>query len=203
MAARQLPARQRRLAISLGTAGAVGLRIALTVVAAWLLSIPLLEAAGGLILVWIACKLLQEGESNGPDHKQGESLWEAIQIMVLADAIMSFDNILGVAAASHGSMPLLIFGLLLSMPIVIFVGTLLANLMDRNPWLARVGAGILAWTAGQMVLEDRFIGPQLPHTWALQIGLPLLMVAVVAGVTLASLRTSRTRTLEVGTNAST
>lgn len=182
MAAHQLPSDQRRLAIALGTAGAVGLRVLFTALAAVLLSVPLLQAVGGVLLAWIALKLLLQGTSHSESsHRPGKTLLEAIQIIIVADAVMSLDNILAVAGASHGSLPLLLFGLALSMPIVMFGSGLVANLISRFRWLVYLGAGVLAWTSGQMILDDRIVGSYLPHHWMLEIGLPALIASMVLG----------------------
>jgi YjbE family integral membrane protein len=181
MAARQLPDSQRKLAVIFGTAGAIVLRVGLTVVAAELLSVPLIEAVGGMLLVWIAWRLLKEDESCGTGHKQGDCLRDAVQIMIVADAAMSMDNVLAIAGAAHGNVPLLVFGLVLSMPIVMFVGTVLASVMNRLPWVAYVGAAVLAWVSAQMILDDHVIGPQIAHWWALQMGLPVLLAGLIFG----------------------
>jgi YjbE family integral membrane protein len=180
MAAHRLPARQRRLAVVLGAGGAVGLRVIFTGLAALLLDIPLLKAAGGLVLAWIAYKLLREEEEEaGPSHKHGESLADAVRIIVLADVVMSLDNILAVGGASHGNLQLLLFGLALSMPIVMFGSSVLAALMSRLHWLVYLGAAVLAWTSGQMIVEDELLGRLFPEHWAWQAALPLVIAAAV------------------------
>ena len=181
MAAHQLPLSQRRIAIVVGGGGAIALRVLFAALAALLLSIPLLQAIGGLILAWIAFKLLRQEEESQATHKVGVSLGDAVKIIVLADVVMSLDNILAVGGASHGSVELLAFGLLLSMPIVMLGSSILAGLMSRLRWLVYVGAGVLAWTSGQMIVEDRLVGRFLPHHWGVQVGLPLLIAAVVFG----------------------
>lgn len=186
MAAHQLPARQRRLAILLGSGGAVGLRVLFAAAAALLLSVPLLQAMGGLLLAWIAFKLLvqEEGESN-QNHRSAVSLTDAVRIIILADVVMSLDNILAVAGASHGDIRLLVLGLGLSIPIVMFGSSLVASLMNRLRWLVYLGAGILAWTSAQMILEDPIVGPYLPHNWMMEIGLSILVGVAVLGASSA------------------
>ena len=194
MAAHRLPPRQRRLAVVFGASGAIGLRVLFTALAALLLGVPLLQAAGGLVLAWIAYKLLrQEQEETGASHKHGESLMEAVRIIILADVVMSLDNILAVGGAAHGSIPLLLFGLALSMPIVMFGSSLLASLMNRLHWLVYLGAAVLAWTSGQMVLDDRLVGPYFPDHWSVRVGLPILVAAVVVA---ASVHRRRSRPAE-------
>ncbi len=182
MAAHQLPARQRRLAILLGSGGAVGLRVLFAAAAALLLSVPLLQAMGGLLLAWIAFKLLvQEDGESSHSHRSAVSLMDAVRIIILADVVMSLDNILAVAGASHGDIRLLILGLGLSIPIVMFGSSLVATLINRFRWLVYLGAGVLAWTSAQMILEDRIIGPYFPHSWMLEVGLSVLVGAAILG----------------------
>lgn len=137
--------------------GASGLRVAFAATAALLLQIPLLQATGGLLLLWIAWKLLREG---GASHEVAESvtLFGALKTIILADVIMSLDNILAIAGVSQGDVSLLLFGLVLSMPLILFGSGLIATVMNRMPWLSLFGAGILAWTAGTMVLHDKIVG---------------------------------------------
>ncbi len=178
MAARRLPSHRRRLAILLGGAGAIGLRVLFAAVAALLLGIPLLQAAGGLLLLWIAWKLLRDHEAT---HEVAESVsvLGALRTIILADVVMSLDNILAVAGASHGSLELLLFGLMLSMPLILFGSSLVASLMNRMPWLELVGAGVLAWTAGVMILEDAIVGSLLAGVVPLSLLLPMALTAAL------------------------
>ena len=164
MAARRLPPEQQRKALIFGAGGAVGLRILFTAMTALLLGIPLLQAIGGVVLVWIAYKLLR-AESKEHQVKEGNTLFEAIRTIVLADVIMSLDNILAVGGAAHGSVGLLMFGLMLSMPIILFGSRLVATLMNRLPWLVSVGSAVLAYTAAEMILKDPKVSPFFPHEW--------------------------------------
>jgi YjbE family integral membrane protein len=149
-----LPARQRRWAVLIGGGSAIALRIALTAIAAMLLTIPGLQAFGGLLLLWIAFKLLkQEGESS-EGVKEASSLRDAVVTILVADFVMSLDNVLGVAGASGGDMTLLIFGLALSVTILMLGGSLVSQMMDRMWWLAYVGSAVIAWTGVDMFLED-------------------------------------------------
>ncbi|HWJ02856.1 MAG TPA: TerC family protein [Verrucomicrobiae bacterium] len=156
MATLNLEPKHRRQAVFWGTFGAVGLRIALTAVAAYLLTIPYLRAVGGLMLAWIALKLLREEDPG--EHKEAPgSLREAIQTIIIADFLMSLDNVLAVAGAAKGNMMLLILGLVLSIPLVIWGSTLISKLMTRWPWLVSLGAGLLGWTAGEMIIQEPFL----------------------------------------------
>jgi YjbE family integral membrane protein len=159
LAVRTLPPRQQFLGRIWGTAGAVGLRLFFIFITTWLLQIPLLQAIGGLLLIWIAIKLVRQ-QGGGDEHgtvRQGSTLLEAIWIIIVADAVMSLDNVLAVAAAAHGDMTLVIFGIALSIPIVIWGSGLLATLMNRFGWIIWLGGGILGYVAVEMMLHDRMI----------------------------------------------
>ena len=157
MAIKNLPTEVRTKAAIAGASVAVGLRIAFTAAAAMLLHIPYLQSIGGVVLFWIAYKLLIEEEDGEDAPGEIRDFWEAVRIIVLADLVMSLDNILAVGGASGGNLTLMIFGLLLSIPLVLFGSSLLASLLNRFPVLAYVGSGILAWTAGRMVMEDEAV----------------------------------------------
>lgn len=157
MAAHRLPERQRRRAIVIGGAGAIGVRVTFTALATFLLAVPLLQALGGAILVWIAFKLLRQEAEVEAGLNVAASMIEAIRIIILADVVMSLDNILAVGALAHGDVGLLLFGLVLSMTILLFFGRLVAELLEKLPWLAYLGSGILAWTAGEMLVRDRLL----------------------------------------------
>jgi YjbE family integral membrane protein len=155
LAVRNLPKRQQFLGRIWGTAGAVGLRLAFIAIATQLLRIPFLQLVGGLLLLWIAFKLVHH-ETGAEEHvRQGGSLREAIWIIIVADAIMSLDNVLAVAAAAHGDMTLVVFGIALSIPIVVWGSGLLATLMNRFIWIIWIGGGILGYVAGEMILKDK------------------------------------------------
>ena len=156
LAVRNLPKRQQWQGRLWGTAGAVALRVMFIGVITFLLAIPLLQAVGGAVLLWIAVKLLtQEGGEH--EVRQGTSLMQAIWIIIVADVIMSLDNVLAVAAAAHGDMLLVVMGVGLSIPIVIWGSGLLARLMGRFGWIVDLGAGILGWVGGEMILKDQLV----------------------------------------------
>jgi YjbE family integral membrane protein len=185
MAVRSLPAKQRNKGIFWGAFGAVALRVGCTFVAAQLLLIPLLQFGGGILLLWIAWKLLQNppGSESGEHIKSSSGLLEAVKIIILADFVMSVDNMLAVAAASHGSFFLLMFGLGLSIPIILFCSAMVAKMMNKWPWLVIVGAGILGWVSGEMIVGDRLIGPHLEAIGkAAHYGVPLLLTAAIVGL---------------------
>jgi YjbE family integral membrane protein len=154
MAARPLAPRQRRIAIAIGGGAACVLRIALTTAAAFLLGLPALKAIGGLLLVWIAVRLLEPAEEAAASGTSSSTLMSAVGTILLADVIMSLDNVLGVAAVSHADVFLLIFGLVVSMAILMIGGSVFAELIDRMWWLAYLGAAVIAWTGADMLQED-------------------------------------------------
>src|SRR5258707_8357265 len=153
LAARSLPAKQQKLAIIWGAGAAVVLRIILTIFAVALLALPWLKIVGSLLLFWIGIKLLvpEDGDDNinASDH-----LFTAIKTILIADLVMSLDNVIAVAAAAGGSLTLLILGLAISIPLVVFGATLLVHLMDRYPIIITVGAGLIGWVAGEMLVTD-------------------------------------------------
>jgi YjbE family integral membrane protein len=161
MAAHRLPEKQRRVAILCGAAGAIVLRILFTWVLAKLLGIPFLRLGGGLVLIWIAIKLLME-ESDSEHHvREGGNLLHAIWIIIMADFVMSLDNMLAVGGASEGNASLILFGLILSISIIMTCSALVARLMNRFPVLVTIGAIVLAWTAAEMILNDSKVAESL------------------------------------------
>jgi YjbE family integral membrane protein len=182
LAVRALPKRQQLLGRIWGTAGAVVLRLAFIVVATWLLSIPLLQAVGGLLLVWIALRLVRQDGAGDAHVRHGTTLSQAIWIIMVADAAMSLDNVLAVAAAAHGDLLLVVFGIGLSLPLVVWGSALLAWLMNRFTWIIWLGGGVLGYFAGEMILRDhaleRWLGPW--PEW-LHAG-PVLLALVIAAL---------------------
>jgi YjbE family integral membrane protein len=183
MAVRTLPRRQQRLGLFWGATGAVVFRVILTFVAAQLLLLPYLQLVGGLVLVWIALKLLREDSGGEGKVRHGTTVAEAIWIIILADLIMSTDNVLAIAGASEGSFFLLLFGLGLSIPIVVWGAAFIATLMNRYGWIVYIGAGFLGEVSGKMMLEDDFVqrtfgaAPKLLE-WAVRLGLAATIVLV-------------------------
>jgi len=158
LAVRTLSPRQQLQGRIWGTVGAVALRLAFIFIVTYLLAIPLLQVVGGLLLVWIALKLVLQSDSHeGGKVKQGTTLLGAVWVILVADVIMSLDNVIGVAAAAEGDMRLVVFGITLSIPIVVWGSGVLARLMNRYPWIILVAAGILGEVAGKMMLHDHFI----------------------------------------------
>ena len=153
LAARSLPAKQQKQAIIWGAGAAIVLRIILTLFAVALLSLPWLKLVGSVLLFWIGIKLLIPEEGD-PDIKAHDHLMSAIRTILIADLVMSLDNVIAVAAAAGGSVTLLVLGLAISIPLVIFGATLLVNLMDRFPVIITIGGGLIGWVAGEMMVTD-------------------------------------------------
>ena len=154
LAARNLPPPLQKKAIVWGTVGAIAVRSAMTVGVVWLLQIPGLMLVGGLGLLWIAYRLLADdggGEAHGP---VATTFWGAMKTIVVADALMGVDNVLGVAGAAHGAMDLVVIGLLVSVPIVVFGSKVVLKLVERFPLIIQAGAAILAFTAGKMIVGE-------------------------------------------------
>ncbi|MCU0561935.1 MAG: TerC family protein [Desulfobacterales bacterium] len=167
MAVKNLQGKKRTIGIILGSGGAILVRVVCTFIVAQLLAMSFVKLVGGAIVIWIAVKLLTEGAGEEHGGKEAQSLWQALWIIIVADMSMGIDNMLAVGAASHGNLFLLLFGLLLSIPFVVFMSTLLAGLMDRFPLILWIGAAVLGKVGGEMMATDPFIVNLfgLPH-WA-------------------------------------
>ena len=158
MAARNLPAHLQKKAIIWGAIGAIAVRSAMTLVVVYLLKVPGLMLIGGLLLVWIAYRLLNPSDDEEAGDKHAStSFWGAMQTIVIADAVMGLDNVLAVAGASHGSYVLVVLGLLISIPVVIWGSTQILKLVERFPSITFLGAGVLAWTAGKMITTEPIV----------------------------------------------
>lgn len=183
LAVRSLPESQRRKGIIFGTGAAILLRVIFAAFVVYLLEVPFLKLIGGGLLLWIAVKLLV------PEHHEGDSdvaaaqnVWQAIRTIVIADAVMSLDNVVAIAAAAHGSLLLLILGLLISIPLIIYGSTLILGLVDRYPIIVQAGAALLGWIAGHIMLSDpvvvKYAG--VAPTWldyATRVGCAVLVLA--------------------------
>lgn len=183
LACRNLSPEQRKTGIFWGVAGAVGLRVVLTVFAALVMNMPWLKLVGGLLLVWIAVKLMLPEEGDGHDIKASGNLWGAVKTIIVADFVMSLDNVIAVAGAAHGSLALLLFGLAVSIPLIVWSSQLILHWMERWPSIVLFGAGLLGYVAGQMIFSDPgVIGllPPLPGWSAKAAGIigAVLVVAV-------------------------
>jgi YjbE family integral membrane protein len=183
LAVRTLPRRQQFLGRIWGTLGAVVLRVAFIAVVSVLLRIPLLQLAGGLLLIWIALKLVRQETGAEGQLRHGTSLLEAIWIIIVADIIMSLDNVLAVAAAAGGDLVLVVFGIALSLPLVVWGSGLLARLMNRHPWIIWIGGGILGYVAGEMILKDRLVARALGSlAETVHYAVPLTLGAIVTAL---------------------
>jgi YjbE family integral membrane protein len=181
MASRRLSPRQRRIAILAGGIGATVLRVVFTVLATLLLGVPFLQLVGGTLLVWVAYRLLAE-DGGGHDVQAAGSLASAIQTIVLADFLMSLDNVLAVGGASDGRIGLMIFGLIVSMPIILLGSSLIARLMARFGWLPYLGAVVLTVTAARMAADDEFVLHQLSSQAHLMLAVLLAVVFSLVAV---------------------
>jgi YjbE family integral membrane protein len=188
LACRLLPPHQQRKAILFGSAGAIVLRLVLTFFAVFLLQQPYLKLIGAALLVWIGVGLLKGEDEEGELEGHG-SLAGAIKTIVIADLVMSLDNVIGVAAAAKGDVPLLVAGLVVSIPLIIFGSSLLLKVMERFPIIVTIGAALLGWVAGEMAMTDPAIqGWVARQAHALHYVVPLAgaLVVVAAGKYLAS-----------------
>lgn len=159
LACRSLPPKQRAVGIALGAGAAIVLRIIFTVVVQSLLDVNFLKLGGGLLLFWIAVKLLLSEEADEDAVAGGSTLWEAVRIVAIADVVMSLDNVLAIAAAAGGDQTLVIVGLLISIPLVIFGSTLIIGLLHRFPLLVSAGAALLGWIAGELIAQEPILQP--------------------------------------------
>ena len=178
LAVRNLPEKQRRVGIIVGSLAAVVLRASLTAVTTQLLVMPYVKLVGGLLILWIALKLLRQGEAHGDG--QGDSakgIWQAVWMIIVADITMSLDNVLAVGGAAGGNTALIVFGLLLSIPLVVFGSRIISTLMVRFPIIVLIGAAILGKVAGDMILTDVLVAPNLSPWWAKVTDAPDAVVA--------------------------
>jgi YjbE family integral membrane protein len=182
MASRRLPPAQRKKAIIWGGGGAVILRIIFTILASLLLDVEYIQAIGGLLLIYIAIKLVRPGGEEHGSIQASDTMRGAIQTIILADAVMSLDNMLAVGAAGHGHIGLLVFGLLLSIPILLFGSSLIARMIDHYPWLNYAGAAILVHTALDLFFSDDFVHKLLSISTLVEWIIIIIAVAVVTAL---------------------
>ncbi|MDT2046115.1 MULTISPECIES: TerC family protein [Bacillaceae] len=178
LAARKLPKHQQKKVIIWGTIGAIVIRMLATLAVVWLLEIPGLLLVGGILLTIIAYKLLVEDQDH--DVKAGDSMWAAIRTIIIADALMGLDNVLAVAGAAHGSFLLVVLGLLISVPIVMWGSTLILKWVERFPIIITIGAAVLAWTASKMIVGEPFLQPYFENGFV-KYGFEVLVIAAVIG----------------------
>ncbi|MGZ0052323.1 TerC family protein [Brevibacillus gelatini] len=182
LACRNLRPELQKKAVFWGGFGAIGLRVILTFIAIWLLQIPFVQVIGGLLLIWIAVKLLK-GEEEESHIGGGTNMLEALKTIIFADLIMSLDNVIAVAGAANGNMLLVIIGLSVSIPLIIWGSQLLMLLMNRFPVIVLLGAALLGYTAGEMIVGDKVVGAFLEGVLpALHTILPVALALVVIAV---------------------
>jgi len=182
LACRNLKPDLQKKAVFWGSFGAIVLRIVLTFIAIWLLQIPLVQVAGGLLLLWIAVKLLR-GDDEDSHISSGSNMMEALKTIIFADLIMSLDNVIAVAGAANGNLLLVIVGLAISIPLIIWGSQLLMKLMNRFPIIVLLGAALLGYTAGEMIAGDKLVGGLIEEALpALHVILPVGLALVVIAV---------------------
>jgi len=183
LACRRLPRHQQRVAILAGTGAAIGLRVAMATVVTLLLEISYLKLIGSVLLLWIAIKLLAPQDEEGGEGASIGNLWQAIRTIVVADFVMSLDNVIGIAAAAKGSVLLLTLGLMISIPLIVFSSTLILRFMGRYPWIVTLGGALLGYIAGEMAVTDRAVtGWITDHAPLLHTLGPILGVVFVIAV---------------------
>lgn len=179
MAARGLPVHQQKKVILFGTMGAILARFILAAILVWLLAVPYLKTIGAVILLWIGMKLIgQEGKEEIEVETQS-TFWGAVQTVVIADVIMSLDNVLAVVAATEGDLLLVIIGMLISVPIIIVGSTVVVKVLNRFPWIIYVGSLVIGWAAGGMMATDEFLG--VPEEYALWLKIGMTVLVAVGG----------------------
>lgn len=178
MAARNLPKHQQKKTIFWGIFGAIAIRSVLTIVAVQLLKIPGLHLVGGILLLWIAYQLLVEDKGNDEHGKSVKTFGEALRTILIADTVMSLDNVLAVAGASQGSIFMVILGLLISVPVILFGSTIILRLLERFPIIIYAGAGVLVWTAAKMIVGEEFIEPFFENA-VLRYGFEIVLIVAV------------------------
>lgn len=181
LAARNVPQHMQKRVILWGTAGAIAIRVVFTLGIVWLLKIPGLMLVGGLLLLPVAYKLMNPTPDAGDTHDAtSHNFWGAMKTIIIADALMGVDNVLGVAGAAQGNFLLVVLGLLISVPIMVWGSTLVLKWVDRFPSIITIGSGVLIWTATQMILDEKLLAPYLPaHTWFDELSSAILTAAIL------------------------
>ncbi len=180
LAVRSLPPREQFWGRMFGTAGAVLLRLLFVAIVTFLLTVPLLRLVGGLLLIWIALKLVRQDTGDADHIRPGATLKSAIGVIILADVVMSLDNVIAISAAARGDMVLVVFGLLLSLPLVVWGSGVLSKLMNRFPLIIWLGGGVLGYVAMHMITDDPFVIKWLGQTlWAAHHVVPYLLALLI------------------------
>jgi YjbE family integral membrane protein len=180
LACRSLPPEQRKIGIILGTGVAIVLRIFFALIISYLLNIPFLKAIGGVMLFWVAFQLIKGGEAGHGEVASSDTMWKAVRTIAVADAVMSLDNVLALAAASKGNMWLFTFGLVITIPLIIYGSQLILGLIERFPLFVWAGAGLLGWIAGELIADDpglqNWLGKDIPNLLGAITGALLVIV---------------------------
>ncbi len=189
LACRQLPPNLRTKGILWGTAGAIVLRVVLIAFALTLLQVPFLKLVGAVLLIWIGVKLLAPDEDEHSNIQSSDKLWGAVKTVIVADLVMSVDNVIAIAGAATGAgsqhqMPLVIFGLLVSIPIIVWGSQLVLKLMDRFPWVITLGGMLLGWIAGTMAISDPALKAWVPQDaiWHYTTGVAGALLVLATGM---------------------
>ena len=193
LACRNLPLKQQKQAFAIGAVGVIVLMTGLTAFAAYLMSLPYLEVIGSLLLLWIGIKLLVPGDEDEGDGKVSSGFWDAVKTIIIADIVMSLDNVLGMAGAAKGHLGMLFVGMVITIPLILFGSALIMKLMERFPVFITFGAGLLGWVAGEMAIADPALkGTIESHAHYMEFVAPILGAAavIVAGRVLAHRRGS-------------
>ncbi|MGH8688528.1 MAG: TerC family protein [Burkholderiales bacterium] len=194
LACRNLPLRQQKLAFAIGAAGVIVLMTVLTAFAAYLVSLPYLEIVGSALLLWIGTKLLASGDEGGDEAQASSGFWDAVKTIIIADIVMSLDNVLGMAGAAKGHLGMLFIGMVITIPLILFGSALIMRLMQRFPIVITIGAALLGWVAGEMAVADPAIKAGIEqHAHYLEYLAPFAGAAavVIAGSLLARRRAAQ------------
>lgn len=180
LAARKLPKDQQKRSIIWGTVGAIIIRAIATLVVVYLLNIPGLQLIGGILLLFITYKFISDEDSHD-EVKSGNTLGDAIRTIIIADAAMGIDNVLAVAGAAQGSFVLVILGLIISIPVVVWCSTIILKFMEKYPVIILIGAGVLAWTASKMIVQEPFLHEIFSTKFA-QYSFSIIVISIVIGI---------------------
>jgi YjbE family integral membrane protein len=181
LACRNLPLKQQKQAFAIGAVGVIVLMTALTAFAAYLMSLPYLEMIGSVLLLWIGIKLLAPGDEEGEgEDKASATFWDAVKTIIIADIVMSLDNVLGMAGAAKGHLAMLFIGMVITIPLILFGSALIMKLMERFPIFITFGAGLLGWVAGEMAIADPAIKDTIEaHAHYMEFVAPVIGAAAV------------------------
>lgn len=185
LATKNLPGKTQNKAIAIGTVGAVILRIILAVIIVYLLQISYIRIIGGILLLWVAYNLLVEKPEKDKNVQSSSSLWKVVGTIIVADAIMSLDNVVGIAAAAKGQTILIVIGVAISIPFMVFGSKLIAKIMKKHRWVVYIGAAIIAWTAGDMMTEDKYVTQELhmkEGIWVYLFATSLTLIVLLLGM---------------------